>query len=363
MFKRQTGYCLILTLVMASSLVASGAAAAVQDPYDTDPRHLFVRQIKDQFAPEIEACRSVLKTPFPAVALVAFAKDKLETGRLEPSDPDWARVVSLLMLGYGYQDGIIEYGRRPNSLLAIFKDGYAIACAYLQARGEITLVEDSQVFYKKLSADNLAIHVAILNEVATSVSAETHALVENVMVDKPYLRKFGTFGEFFIEAVSQELVAGQKALVVYAIEQLPKDKYIPEFLNAFEALSAGMNGSDKAEVISGLAKVPVDQYQSFIEASQSLSVGRDVHDQAEIIRAMTKVPDRAYAVVSNTLKQIVPDIDRETTQFVMKLIGSIASTPVHKQTAAFINKCRQLSDGKIGEAKLSSIRNYAWDQR
>lgn len=367
MFKRFIGYCRISVFVLLSIPSAQGAAA--QDPYDTDPRHLFVREIKDQFESEISTCRLALRTPYHSVALVAFAKDKLETGRIAPSDPDWAKLICLVLLGYGYKPGIVDSSspgnlRRPNaSESAILERGYAIAYTYLQVRNEASTAEESQTFFMSLSAEHLSGHIAILNKIAKNVSAATHESVEKVMASKPYLRKFGTFEEFLSDAASQGLAAGQKALVVYAIEGLPKDKYIPEFLNAFETLSTGMDGSDKAEVISSLARVPVDQYQSFIEASQSLSVGRDVHDQAEIIRAMTKVPEDAYTVVCNTIKQIVPDIDRETTQFVMKLIGSIASVPAPKQTAAFINKCKQLSAGKSGEAMLSSIRNYAWDQR
>lgn len=81
----------------------------MQGAYNSfDARHQLVSQVRETFSTEIASRKTSLGTYYDSVALIDLAKERLASGSFTPSEPDWALVIRNVLLGWGFNDGIID---------------------------------------------------------------------------------------------------------------------------------------------------------------------------------------------------------------------------------------------------------------
>ncbi len=188
----------IVTICTISFWAAHGAA---YDP--SDPRHQLVSGIKNTFAVEILERKTRLGTNYSSVAIVDFARERLESGNFTPSEPDWSLIVRYVLLGYGYKSGVIDVDAltetsRPSAAeIEIMEKGWALSSAYFYARGIDCTVDASQVYTLSASPACIENHVQQMNQVTAAVPSDVHTAVQGVVNRLQELSKLSSFNAWF----------------------------------------------------------------------------------------------------------------------------------------------------------------------
>ncbi len=188
----------IVTICTISFWAAHGAA---YDP--SDPRHQLVSGIKNTFAVEILERKTRLGTNYSSVAIVDFARERLESGNFTPSEPDWSLIVRYVLLGYGYKSGVIDVDAltetsRPSAAeIEIMEKGWALSSAYFYARGIDCTVDASQVYTLSASPAYIENHVQLMNQVTAAVPSDVHTAVQGVVNRVQELSKLSSFNAWF----------------------------------------------------------------------------------------------------------------------------------------------------------------------
>ena len=190
-----------LKIVTTCTISLWAAQGAAYDP--SDPRHQLVSGIKNTFAVEILERKTRLGTNYSSVAIVDFARERLESGNFTPSEPDWSLIVRYVLLGYGYKNGVIDVDAltetsRPSAAeIEIIEKGWALSSAYFYARGIDCTVDASQVYTLSASPAYIENYVQLMNQVTAAVPSDVHTAVQGVVNRVQELSKLSSFNAWF----------------------------------------------------------------------------------------------------------------------------------------------------------------------
>lgn len=342
----------ILSLLLISESISLLYASAVYDPQDS--RHQLIRGVYERFGQEIAARRAQLGTYYLSIAMVDFARERLESGKFLSSEPDWANVIRFALLGYGTTQGVVnskafaatDVAKPRNADMDIMRRAQSLSSAYLKTRGTANTTQADQVFAPTASstaADFITMHVQILNQVATSVPKDVY--------DRMYeFRK-----EQVTESLSTEMPA-HRSLMGRAVEEVSKDQYSDEFVSACHALGNDLHIKDQTEIIPSLAEVEEENYRPFVQACHDLTEGMDSSEKAKTIRAFAEVPeDKHTPAFIEVCRRAFIGVPGKRNYIVSEL-GRLSAD---KYTAAFIDACNKLSVGMNGQKKALVIKKLA----
>ena len=315
----------ILSLLLISESISLLYASAVY--YPQDPRHLLIKGVYERFGQEIAARRAQLGTYYLSIAMVDFARERLESGKFLSSEPDWANVIRFALLGYGTTQGVVnskafaatDVAKPRNADMDIMRKAQSLSSAYLKTRGDTNTTQADQVFAPTASstaADFITMHVQILNQVATSVPKDV------------YERMY----------------------------EFRKDQYSDGFVSACHALGSDLHIKDQTEIIPSLAEVEEASYRPFVQSCHDLTEGMDSSEKSKTIRAFAEVPeDKHTAAFIEVCRRAFIGVPGKRNYIVSEL-GRLSAD---KYTVAFIEACNKLSVGMNGQKKALVIKKLA----
>lgn len=137
--------------IPANASTVAATSATMSDAMTTDPRHILVKKVLADFAPEITTRRVVLGTSNSVVALLDIAREYLENavdGPCDyiPSHPNWAFIIHHILCGYGYDQGVAETLKVNDADRLVLNRACTFSCAYLVAQGQEPAIRDEDMW-------------------------------------------------------------------------------------------------------------------------------------------------------------------------------------------------------------------------
>jgi len=124
----------------------------------SDERHQLVTRVRTEFASEISARKSLLKTSYDAVALLDIAREKLPE-----TDTNWESVIKLVSCGWGFKTGVNSSLKATPTDVEIMRRSISARALHLRYQGYVDPVKVEDVFTlaRTMRTDT---HVKIVNE-------------------------------------------------------------------------------------------------------------------------------------------------------------------------------------------------------
>ncbi len=171
MFKFFPAKFLVICSLALSHLLATD--------FDTDSRHLLVRNVSKQYSEAIKQRQARLKTKYHAIALIDLAREQLEQpiygpSNYDPSTPDWSAIIRLVVSGYGYRNGVCKTEVASPDEAEILRKSYVLSHVYQVAKNSDEPIQLNELYSPKGGGTNLSHHVESLNN-ATKVAIPTEA--------------------------------------------------------------------------------------------------------------------------------------------------------------------------------------------
>lgn len=138
-------------LCVPINAATSSSSTVAVDPMTTDSRHALIKKVRADFTTEVTARKVVLGTSNGSVALVDIAREYLENAVDGPCDyipdhPNWAIVIRLILLGYGYDQGVAETLKANEAEQLVLNRACSFCSAYLNAQGQELVIRDEDIY-------------------------------------------------------------------------------------------------------------------------------------------------------------------------------------------------------------------------